>query len=103
MRYTGWAIGLFTSFVYGKTASELCRGTAEQSHNGNWYCSEVRAITYRNISQAGAYNQTTSIDPSTGLCGHARLDYASTGPLTPLFGEVQFVNQQKVSIAKICK
>lgn len=81
----------FTRFTQSKTSSELCSGTAELSNDGNWYCSEVRAITYRNISQAGAYNQTTYVDPQTGLCGHERLAYPGTGPLTPLFGEVQTV------------
>jgi hypothetical protein len=74
-------------FAYAKTSGQLCSGTAEFS-NGNWYCSEIRAITYRNISQPGAYNQTTFVNPDTGLCGHERLNYPATGPLTPLFGEV---------------
>lgn len=81
-------ITVLLPFAYSKTAGELCRGTAELSKDGNWYCSEVRAITYRNISQAGAYNRTTYVDPRTGLCGHERLDYSGIGPLTPLFGEV---------------
>jgi hypothetical protein len=77
-------------FVYSRTSGELCRGTGEQAPDGNWYCSEVRAITYRNISQSGVYNRTTSIDPSTGICGHETVKYGATGPLTPLFGEVHY-------------
>ena len=80
-------------FAYSKTSGQLCSGTAELS-NGNWYCSEVRAITYRNISQPGVYNRTTYVDPDTGLCGHERLDYPATGSLTPLFGEVNAVTCQ---------
>lgn len=75
-----------------KTSGELCSGTAERAKDGNWYCSEVWAITYRNISQPGAYNRTTSIDPQTGLCSHERQSYPATGPLTPLFGEVLLPN-----------
>ena len=88
MKHTFLIATLSLPFVYGKTAGELCRGTAELSKDGNWYCSEVRAITYRNISQPGAYNRTTYVDPRTGLCGHERLNYPGTGPLTPLFGDV---------------
>lgn len=87
MRYT-ILVTAFIPSVYSKTSGQLCAGTAELSNDGNWYCSEVQAITYRNISQPGAYNRTTSIDPRNGLCSHERLDYPSTGPLTPLFGEV---------------
>ena len=90
MRHAVLFVSFFLPFACGKTASELCHDTAELSKDGNWYCSEVWAITYRNISQAGTYNRTTSIDPRTGLCGHERLNYPGTGPLTPLFGEVQF-------------
>jgi hypothetical protein len=74
--------------AYGKMAGELCRGTGTKAADGNWYCSEVQTITYRNISQTGAYNQTTSVDPTTGICGHKTIGYDGTGPLTPLFGEV---------------
>ncbi|KAJ8108987.1 hypothetical protein OPT61_g7786 [Boeremia exigua] len=71
-----------------RTAGQLCSGTAERAPDGNWYCSEVMAITYRNISQPGAYNRTTNIDPNTGTCGHETVRYPATGPLTPLFGQV---------------
>jgi hypothetical protein len=75
-------------FVHGRTSAQLCSGTAELASDGNWYCTEVMAITYYNISQAGAYNYTTFVDPSTGICGHERIDYPAAGSLTPLFGEV---------------
>ena len=88
MKYSILVVGSALPFASTKTSGELCRGTSELSKDGNWYCSEVRAITYRNISQAGAYNRTTYVDPRTGLCSHERLDYPTTGPLAPLFGEV---------------
>ncbi|KAH9879145.1 hypothetical protein J1614_002582 [Plenodomus biglobosus] len=91
MRYDILIATTLLPFAYSKTSGQLCSGTAELSNDGNWYCSEVSAITYRNISQPGAYNRTTSIDPRTGLCSHARQDYPSTGPQTPLFGEVFFM------------
>jgi hypothetical protein len=79
--------------VRGMTSGDLCSGTSERASDGNWYCSEVRAITYRNISQPGAYHQTVDVDPQTGLCGHERVDYDGTDPLTPLYGEVMLAYQ----------
>ena len=84
----GAAALLLTPLALGKSAGQLCRGTAEESDDGNWYCSEVKAITYRNISQSGLYNRTTQVDPDTGRCVHETVAYDGTGPLTPLFGEV---------------
>lgn len=82
------AILSLTKPMLGMTSGQLCRGTAMRAEDGNWYCSEVQAITYRNISQAGAYNRTTGVDPNTGLCAHERVSYSGTGSLTPLFGQV---------------
>jgi hypothetical protein len=78
-----------TPSISAKTAGELCKGTAAKAPDGNWYCSEVMAITYRNISQPGAYNRTTGIDPNTGICTHERVRYPPAGSLTPLFGQVE--------------
>jgi hypothetical protein len=82
---------LFTAPTSGKTAAELCRGTSRMAQDGNWYCSAVTAITYRNIGQPGAYNRTTVVDPNTGLCGHQTVQYSPTDPLAPLLGEVYHV------------
>jgi hypothetical protein len=49
--------------------------------------------TSHNISQPGAYHQTVDVDPQTGLCGHERVDYDGTDPLTPLYGEVMLAYQ----------
>jgi hypothetical protein len=88
MKHTLLFTNLLLSVVYSKTSSQLCSGTAELSSDGNWYCAEVWAITYRNISQPGVYNRTTLVDPRTGLCDHELVRYSANGPLTPLFGEV---------------
>ena len=79
---------VFIPLATSKTAGDLCRGTAARGTDGNWYCSEVRAITYRNISQSGVYNRTTGVDPETGLCAHETVTYSAAGPRAPLFGEV---------------
>ncbi|KAI4946771.1 hypothetical protein J4E91_006943 [Alternaria rosae] len=87
--------------AYSRTTKELCSGTAELSSDGNWYCSEVWAITYRNISQPGAYNRTTAVDPQTGLCGHERVNYPSTGPLAPLFGQVSMHLRGPMNVSQL--
>ena len=89
MKHTLLIASLTLPFVFGRTSGELCRGTGERASDGNWYCSEVWAITYRNISQPGVYNRTIEVDPQTGICRHERVDYRGTDPLTPLFGEVK--------------
>lgn len=71
-----------------KTSGELCWGSARED-GGNWYCREVTAITYKNISSAGFYNRTTRVDPNTGLCSHERVAYSATGTDAPFFGQVQ--------------
>lgn len=79
---------LIARVVFGRTAAQLCRGTAERADDGNWYCSEVTTITYKNISQPGEYNRTTRVNPDTGLCDHEPVAYSGVGPFTPLIGEV---------------
>ena len=76
------------SLALAKTSAQLCRGTSTLANDGNWYCSEVKAITYKNINQTGEYNRTTRVDPKTGLCDHEPIAYSGAGPFTPLIGEV---------------
>lgn len=79
---------VFAPLALSRTAAQLCRGTAARADDGNWYCSQVTAITYKNISQPGEYNKTTRVNPSTGLCDHEPVAYSGAGPATPLIGEV---------------
>jgi hypothetical protein len=81
-------LALLPSSVVGKTSAQLCRGTSTMADDGNWYCSEVTAITYKNISQPGEYNRTTRVNPQTGLCDHETVAYSGVSELTPLIGEV---------------
>ncbi|KAI4631861.1 uncharacterized protein J4E87_002568 [Alternaria ethzedia] len=101
MKHTILSAVILLPLAYSRTAKELCRGTAELSSDGNWYCSEVWAITYRNISQPGAYNRTTTVDPKTGICGHERVDYPSAGPLTPLFGQVSMHLRGPMNVSQL--
>lgn len=53
---------------------------------GNWYCSEVQAITYSNFPGHGYYNKITNMDAQTGQC--ETVPYAYSGSLSPLNDEV---------------
>ncbi|KAH6638068.1 putative TOS1-like glycosyl hydrolase-domain-containing protein [Boeremia exigua] len=83
-------LATFIPFAHSKTAGQLCAGTAE-----------LQAITYRNISQPGAYNRTTYVDPSTGICGHETVRYPATSSLTPLFGEVSMHLRGPMNISQL--
>ena len=62
-------------------------GTAQEI-NGNWYCSQVSAITYQNFPGHGYYNRVTNMDADTGECSSQA--YAYSGSLSPLNEEVCF-------------
>ncbi|KAL8779344.1 MAG: hypothetical protein Q9213_006987 [Squamulea squamosa] len=67
------------------TAQACIAGTAQQI-GGNWYCSEVKAITYSNFPGTGSYNKITNMDASTGQCISEKHSY--TGSLAPLSEEL---------------
>ncbi|KAF9699574.1 hypothetical protein EKO04_002562 [Ascochyta lentis] len=101
MKHLMYFVITLVPFTHSKTAGQLCSGTAERASDGNWYCSEVLAITYNNISQPGAYNRTTYVDPSTGICGHETVRYPATGQLTPLFGEVSMHLRGPMNVSQL--
>lgn len=53
--------------------------------NGNWYCSQVDAISYSNFGTAGQYQKVTEMGP-TGHCNFAGQSYQ--GGMAPMDGEV---------------
>ncbi|KAF1818948.1 uncharacterized protein K489DRAFT_293708, partial [Dissoconium aciculare CBS 342.82] len=52
----------------------------------NWYCSEVKAISYTGVGSAASYKKITSMNPSNGVCSST--PFAYSGPLSPLNEEV---------------
>ncbi|KAK3208568.1 hypothetical protein GRF29_77g1154638 [Pseudopithomyces chartarum] len=92
---------LLIQAAHCRTAAQLCRGTAERADDGNWYCAEVTAITYKNISQAGEYNRTTRVNPKTGLCDHEPVAYSGVGPFTPLIGELSMHLRGPINVSQI--
>lgn len=71
----------------GVTAQACAAGTAKEV-NGNWYCSEVTAVTYTDFPGFGSYEKITDMDTSTGICSSERYNYS--GSLSPLNEEVLF-------------
>lgn len=84
------AIALITPFLIllgatGSNAQACAAGTAQEI-NGNWYCSEVNAITYTDLPGNGSYNRVTNMDAATGQCSFEQYGYS--GSLSPLNEEV---------------
>ncbi|KAF2754329.1 hypothetical protein EJ05DRAFT_156191 [Pseudovirgaria hyperparasitica] len=71
--------------VYGATSNALCN-IGDTYVAGNWYCQEVKKISYTGINQSGSYKATTAMDENTGVC--SRKDVSYSGPGAPLDGEV---------------
>lgn len=67
------------------TAQACAAGTAEEIM-GNWYCSEVKAVTYANFPGFGSYEKITDMDEDTGECSSVHYNYK--GSLSPLNEEV---------------
>lgn len=67
------------------TAQACAAGDAEEI-NGNWYCSEVTAVTYANFPGFGSYEKITAMDEDSGECTSLRYNYS--GSLSPLNEEV---------------
>ena len=65
-------------------AAQACAAGAASEINGNWYCSEVTAVTYTNFPGLGSYKKITDMD--AGDCSSVRYDYS--GSLSPLNEEV---------------
>ena len=68
----GIAVVAVFTFVNGINAQACAAGVAQEI-NGNWYCSKVSAITYKNFPGHGYYNKVTDMDEVCGL--RLRLSY----------------------------
>lgn len=54
--------------------------------NGNYYCSQVDAITYTSVGGNGSYDKVTSMGSNTATCSSE--PYGYSGSLSPLNEEV---------------
>ncbi|EME79386.1 uncharacterized protein MYCFIDRAFT_212204 [Pseudocercospora fijiensis CIRAD86] len=80
MKYLYSAAALFAASV----SADLCaHGSTDV--NGNWYCQEVKAITYSGVGGSGSYNKVTSMG-SSGSCSST--PYGYSGSMAPLDEEV---------------
>ena len=84
---TGLFLGiLLSSLMSGVLAQECAVGTA-QLIKGNWYCSAVDSVSYRNFPGTGHYNRVVHMDTVTGECKMEKFVYS--GSLAPLNEEVR--------------
>lgn len=79
---------LLSPFNTNGVTAQCTAGTAQEI-NGNWYCSEVTAVTYTNFPGVGSYDKITDMDTETGGC--SSLQYNYSGSLSPLNEEVSLL------------
>ena len=72
--------------LISSTNCQACAAGSAKEVLGNWYCSEVEAITYLNWPGYGQYNRITSMDVETGECTSE--PYRYSGSLSPMNEEV---------------
>ncbi|KAL8947490.1 MAG: hypothetical protein Q9222_006238 [Ikaeria aurantiellina] len=79
---------IFVSILHGAAmvAAQACAAGTAKELGGNWYCSEVKAITYSNFPGTGSYNKIANMDPATGKCTTEKHTYS--GSLAPLSEEL---------------
>lgn len=71
--------------LFDGVTAQCAAGTAQEI-NGNWYCSEVTAVTYASFPGFGSYEKITDMNVNTGDCSSVRYNYS--GSLSPLNEEV---------------
>lgn len=82
-RVTGAATLLFAI----ATSAQYCPSPLEV--DGNYYCSQVDAITYTSVGGDGSYDKVTNMDSNSGTCSSE--PYGYSGSLSPLNEEVSTV------------
>ncbi|KAF6240147.1 hypothetical protein HO173_001757 [Letharia columbiana] len=71
--------------LFDGVTAQCAAGTAQEI-NGNWYCSEVNAVTYASFPGFGSYEKITDMNANTGDCSSVRYNYS--GSLSPLNEEL---------------
>ena len=76
----------FLLALISSAQGQACAAGSAKQILGNWYCSEVKAITYSNFPGHGYYNKVTNMNSETGECKSEKFFYS--GSLSPLNEEV---------------
>jgi hypothetical protein len=58
----GTAVAVASTLLLRIANAQACAAGTAQEINGNWYCSEVDAISYANFPGTGYYNKVTYMD-----------------------------------------
>ncbi|KAL1303661.1 hypothetical protein AAFC00_007016 [Neodothiora populina] len=77
--------GAVLAATFTGVVADLCEhGSTDDG--GNWYCQEVKAVTYTGLSGSGSYNKVTSMDSTSSTCSSSPFGYS--GSMSPLDEEV---------------
>jgi hypothetical protein len=83
MKYALTTAALFAATAFAGKRDLCLDGSTDD--NGNWYCQEVKAITYTGVGGTGQYNRVTNMG-SDGTCSSTGSPYS--GDIAPLDQEV---------------
>lgn len=87
MRAFIWvAVAVAARMTNSKVDAQACAAGTAKEIKGNWYCSQVKAITYSDFPGTGSYNKVTKMDANSGECESE--NYSYSGSLAPLNEEV---------------
>lgn len=76
-----FSIRILSSILAASVASSSC-----VEDDGNYYCSEVSAVTYSNVGYSGTYEKVSSMDESS--CDCTKSSYSFSGTNSPLDEEL---------------
>ena len=93
------AVTIPSLLLFNGVTAQACAVGMAQEINGNWYCSEVTAVTYTDFPGFGFYEKITDMDADSGICSSERYNYS--GSLSLLNEEVLFLTSLNVLILLI--
>jgi len=74
-----------------RTFAQYCLDPVD--YEGNFYCSQVEAVTYTGVGGHGSYDKITYMDSASGVCSSEPFGYS--GSLSPLNEEVRQPSKMK--------
>jgi hypothetical protein len=81
-----YALTTSSFLAFAGSTAVLAQDNNCYEEKGNWYCSEVQAISYSNFGTPGQYHKVTNMG-SSGECDFGPESYS--GGMAPMDGEVR--------------
>ncbi|CAD6576857.1 MAG: target of Sbf [Alectoria sarmentosa] len=72
------AVTIPSLLLFNGVTAQACAVGMAQEINGNWYCSEVTAVTYTDFPGFGFYEKITDMDADSGICSSERYNYSGS-------------------------